>query len=70
MGTMDEAEQGAVGALCSYQGEVPIRVEVEGVTVSNDLGWSPHDKACYYTDSGARTIWVHEVSPRGGLGAR
>ena len=58
------------GALYSYQGEVPMRVDVTGVNISNGLGWSPDERAFYYTDSGAQTIWVYDLHSDGALGDR
>jgi sugar lactone lactonase YvrE len=38
---------------------------LDEITTSNGIGWSPDDAVCYYTDSGARTIWSMEVDETG-----
>ncbi len=65
-GTMDDAEQKPAGSLYRLDLDGSLSRVVEGVTVSNGLGWSPDDTTMYYTDSGARTIWAFDYDPASG----
>lgn len=56
-GTMSLEGQGDVGALHVLDHpSLPSRKMVEGVTISNGLGWSPDGSVFYYIDSPTRRV--------------
>ena len=65
-GTMDDSEQKPAGSLYRLDLDGSLSRVVEGVTISNGLGWSPDDTTMYYTDSAARTIWAFDYDPETG----
>jgi sugar lactone lactonase YvrE len=65
VGTMSEAEEAASGALYRLEGGMITQV-LDGVTVSNGLGWSPDGKLMYYVDSPTRRIDVLDYDTAGG----
>lgn len=48
------------GALWRYDPENGAAKMVDGLHVSNGLGWSPDNRTFYFTDSGPRTIWAFD----------
>ncbi len=54
-GTMHRAETQALGCLYRWDGDV-VTTQLDGIRVSNGLGWSPDGATMYYTDSPARSI--------------
>ena len=40
---------------------------LEGLTISNGIDWSPHNRFCYYVDSGAATLHRYRFNPDEGL---
>jgi len=64
-GTMDRAEVHPVGRLFRWDGSA-VTGHVDGVWVSNGLGWSPDATTMYYADSPARTIWAFDYDPATG----
>ena len=68
-GTMDRAEVDPIGHLYrSDRGEVT--THVDGVWVSNGLGWSPDGHTMYYDDSPTRTIWAFDWDEPSGKPSR
>ena len=57
-GTMDLKEARNTGALHVFDASLASRTVLEGVTISNGLGWSPDGRAFYYIDSPTRRIDV------------
>jgi sugar lactone lactonase YvrE len=58
-GTMHEPETDSVACLYrAFEGQVLTRLD--GVTVSNGLGWSPDSRLMYYADSATQTIRVFD----------
>lgn len=47
------------GALWRYDGREAVRM-LDGIHISNGMGWSPDDATFYFTDSGVGTIWAHD----------
>jgi len=41
-------------------------VVLDGVTISNGLGWSPDNATMYFTDSAAATIWAFDFDAESG----
>lgn len=57
IGTMDDAERSFAGTLYRISfGQEPV-TKLEGVGVSNGLGWSPDGSMFYFTDSLRRSIY-------------
>ncbi|MCV7177799.1 SMP-30/gluconolactonase/LRE family protein [Mycolicibacterium sphagni] len=66
-GTMHDLETDSVAHLFSLDEGKP-RAQVDGVTVSNGLGWSPDSGLMYYADSPTQTIRVFDYdSATGGI---
>lgn len=55
-GTTHEAERAGAGNLYRIDANHSWRRMVDGVTISNGLGWSIDDKRMYYVDSATRRI--------------
>jgi sugar lactone lactonase YvrE len=56
-GTMNEARDGAKGALWRLEaGRAPERV-ADGVAIANGLAWSPDDRVMYWADSPTSRVW-------------
>jgi L-arabinonolactonase len=68
-GTMHREETESTGELFSF-GDGRVTTRVEGVTISNGLGWSPDGTLFYYTDSTARSIWAFDVAGDGVISNR
>ncbi len=54
-GTMHRAETEPIGCLYRWDGD-GVTMQLDGIWVSNGLGWSPDGATMYYADSQARTI--------------
>lgn len=48
------------GALWRYDPDGQAIRMLDGVHISNGLGWSPDNRTFYFTDSGPRTIWAFD----------
>lgn len=59
VGTMSEQEGASSGALYRVEQRAVTRV-LDGVTVSNGLGWSPDGSRMYYVDSPTRRVDVFD----------
>jgi sugar lactone lactonase YvrE len=55
-GTMAFDERPGAGALYCLDLDGTVRTVLDGLTVSNGLGWSPDDRTVYLSDSGAKTV--------------
>lgn len=59
------------GALWRVDPDGSAHMMDRGFHISNGIGWSPDDRLMYFTDSGARTIWVYDFdAPRGEISNR
>lgn len=65
VGTMSEGEDAASGALYRVERGATTRI-LDGVTVSNGLGWSPDARLMYYVDSPTRRIDVLDFDASAG----
>jgi sugar lactone lactonase YvrE len=59
-GTMAFDERPGAGALHCLDLDGTVRTVLDGLTVSNGLGWSPDDRTVYLSDSGAKTVSAFE----------
>jgi sugar lactone lactonase YvrE len=62
-GTLTDDEREPTAALHRLSDEGTLLTVVDGVVVSNGLGWSPDGRTMYYTDSGPQTIWAFDFDP-------
>lgn len=70
VGTMDDAEERTSGALYRVAGGNVSR-QIDGVTISNTLCWSPDERTLYFADSAEQTIYAYTFSPdNGNVGER
>jgi len=58
VGTMDVEEKEPIGALYVVEAGFKIRKALEGVTISNGIGWSLDYNEMYYVDSPTRKVSV------------
>ncbi len=54
------------GALYRLDADGKVATMGKGIHISNGLGWSPDDRRFYFTDSGARRIYVYDFDLDGG----
>jgi sugar lactone lactonase YvrE len=59
-GTMAFDESPGAGTLYRLDLDGSVSVVLDGLTVSNGLGWSPDDRTVYLSDSGAKTVWAFD----------
>jgi len=64
-GTMDMEEKNASGGLYFLERNKVHRV-LEGVTISNGLGWSPDDRTMYYIDTPTRKVSAFDYDMKSG----
>jgi sugar lactone lactonase YvrE len=57
-GTMAFDERAGAGSLYRLDLDGTVSTVLDGLTVSNGLGWSPDDRTMYLSDSGAATVWA------------
>lgn len=65
-GTLTDDEREPTAALHRLTDSGTLETVVEGVVVSNGLGWSPDGLTMYYTDSGPQTIWAFDFDAPSG----
>ena len=56
-GTMAFDERPGAGTLHRLDLDGTVSTVLDGLTVSNGLGWSPDDRTVYLSDSGAKAVW-------------
>ena len=59
-GTMAFDERPGAGTLHRLDLDGTVRTVLDGLTVSNGLGWSPDDRTVYLSDSGAAVVWAFD----------
>ncbi|GAA4746446.1 CBU_1789 family Dot/Icm type IV secretion system effector [Modestobacter marinus] len=59
-GTMAFDEQLGAGSLYRLDLDGTVSTVLDGLTISNGLGWSPDDRTVYLSDSGASTVWAFD----------
>lgn len=62
-GTLTDDEREPTAALYRLSEQGVLTTVIDGIVVSNGLGWSPDGLTMYYTDSGPRTIWAFDFDP-------
>jgi sugar lactone lactonase YvrE len=65
-GTMAWAESGAVGSLYRLGVDGTVERMLDGITISNGLGWSPDGATMYYVDTPTRRIDAFDFDGRDG----
>lgn len=66
VGSTDRDETRPSGALYRVQASHEVERMVDGVIVSNGLGWSLDDRTFYFTDSGRGVIYAYDYTPETG----
>jgi sugar lactone lactonase YvrE len=70
VGSMHTGESEPIGQLLRLDHGGVLTVVVDGVTVSNGLGWSPDGSRMYYVDSPVRRVDVFDYDPATGRADR
>jgi sugar lactone lactonase YvrE len=70
IGTMDDSEQEASGALYRLDPDLACHRVLSGIMVPNGPTFSPDGRFLYHTDSAVRTIHRYPLAPDGTLGER
>ena len=66
-GTMAEDQRPGAGGLFRLDRDGSVDQVLDGLTITNGLGWSPDGTTMYVTDSGDRSVCAHDFD--GGHGA-
>jgi sugar lactone lactonase YvrE len=69
-GTMAFDQRPGAGALYCLDLDGTVRTLLDGLTVSNGLGWSPDGGTFYLADSGPGLLWAHDYDVTTGTLAR
>jgi sugar lactone lactonase YvrE len=70
-GTMAFDEQPGAGALYRVDLDGTVSTVLDGLTVSNGIGFSPDDRTVYLSDSGAAVVWAFDYDlATGSFGTR
>ncbi|WP_222192382.1 SMP-30/gluconolactonase/LRE family protein [Modestobacter italicus] len=59
-GTMAFDERPGAGSLYRLDTDGTVSTVLDGLTISNGLGWAPDDRTVYLSDSGAATVWAFD----------
>ena len=59
-GTMAFDERTGGGTLYRLDLDGTVRTVLDGLTVSNGIGWSPDDRTMYLSDSGQTSVWAFD----------
>ena len=63
-GTLADDHHGGGGALYRLDGTGRTELMLDGLTISNGLGWSPDGRTMYLVDSGPRVVHAFTFDPR------
>jgi len=66
-GTMAFDERPGAGTLYRLDLDGTVSTVLDGLTVSNGIGWSPDDSTMYLSDSGATTVWAMDYDLESGI---
>jgi sugar lactone lactonase YvrE len=58
------------GSLYRYHETTGAQLVLDGVTISNGIGWSPDEGTMYYVDSGPGTIHAFDMRPSGEISGK
>lgn len=59
-GTMRLADDGPTGALYCLDPDGSLRTVLQGISISNGLGWSPDHQTMYFIDTPTRTVMAFD----------
>ena len=59
-GTMAFDERAGAGALYRLDLDGTVTTVLDGLTISNGIGWSPDDRTVYLADSGPGLVWAFD----------
>jgi len=65
-----DADKRPLGRLLRVDRDAAVHVVLDGVAVSNGLGWSPDDRTFYWTDSGTRCVYAFDYDADSGALSR
>jgi sugar lactone lactonase YvrE len=65
-GTMAFDERPGAGSLYVLDLDGTVTTVLDGLTISNGLGWSPDERTVYLADSGAKAVWAFDYDPAAG----
>ncbi len=65
-GTMAFDERSGAGTLYRLDTDGTVTTVLDGLTVSNGLGWSPDDRTVYFADSGPAVVHAFDHDPATG----
>jgi len=65
-GTMAFDQRPGAGALYRLDTDGTVSTVLDGLTVSNGLGWSPDERTVYLADSGPGLVYAFDYDPDGG----
>lgn len=60
LGTMDRSEREPIGALYAIDGRLTFVSRLEGLTISNGIGWSTDGRTMFHVDTPTRRIAAYE----------
>jgi len=70
VGSMAYDERPGGGRLYLFHESIGTQTEIESVTISNGLAWSPEGRTMYYVDSGPGVVYAFDVDARGDISSR
>ena len=70
VGSMNERRDAASAKLWRLDADLSLHEMVDGLTISNGLGWSPDARTMYHADTPAHTVWSWRVDPTGEIADR
>jgi len=65
-GTMSKKGQKGAGSLYCLDPDRTVRKAIEGVSISNGLGWSPDGRTMYYIDTPTKKVVAYGYNPESG----
>jgi sugar lactone lactonase YvrE len=66
VGSMNEKRDAASGKLYRLDTDLKLATMVDGITISNGLGFTPDGRTMYHADTTVRTVWSYALDPASG----